>query len=127
MEPTRLTYDTADFWIAKLCREIDRRRDESARISERMPLLAFAALACVSGVSSILHGQDAELVRIWGQLASAVSFGGVPVFVGWLIRDRMRRSDIAREDAAAYAELERRGYEHVHGTPPYILKHCSTL
>jgi hypothetical protein len=102
----------ADFWVVKLCDEMDARHKERGNISDRFPILVLAALICLSGCSAILKGKDADLVRQFGELASVVSFGGLPFFVGWIVRDRFRLKAIPREDAATEADLASRGYEY---------------
>lgn len=112
----------ADFWVVKICDAMDARHKEWHKIKGRWPLLALAAFMCLCGASAILQGKDAELVRQFGELASVVSFVGLPAFVGWLVRDRLRLKAIPQEDAAAVAELTTRGYEYIQGPPSRIYR-----
>lgn len=123
MKTVKVLRDEAHPFAAKLCKEIDARWEEWLRIREvRFPLLVFALVLAVGGASAILHGEDAELVRNFGELASAFSFGGIPVFGGWLIADQLRLKAISRENTAAYAELTRLGYEHIHGEKRHLYR-----
>ena len=115
MDKVEIPRERADFWVVKLCDEVDARASEHRRIRGRFPVLALAGFVCLCGISAIVQGKDAELVRQFGELASVVSFFGLPVSVGWIIRDWMRTKAIPREDAATETDLARRGYEYVQG------------
>ena len=124
MGNTSVPRDQVGVWVAHLCNGIDARHAESGKIRERFVLLAVAAFLALMGVSRFLTGNAVGLVESFGQLAATFPFGGLPFFVGWIVRDRFRLRAIARENAHAYAELEKRGYEyfggltHVYRLPP---------
>lgn len=68
------------------------------------------AFLVFTGVSAILHGEDERLLEMFGESACLLTFGGFIVCRRWGIGDQFRQKALAHEQAAAYADLERRGY-----------------
>lgn len=111
----RVRFEDAGFYVAELCRRIDEGGKEVHRINGRGPVLWVGALLAWGGIVSILRGKDAELLRMFGEGAYTLSFGGFVLCAGWAVRDIIRRRALRAQTDAAYRELGRRGYEYWDG------------
>lgn len=79
-----------DPFVADLARRIEERNAEWHRIQNRRVALIFGTLVCFTGVMSILRDRHPEVIRMFGESAYLLTFGGVLVLGIWTILDFVR-------------------------------------